>query len=94
MPQRLWGVVHGGGRYETDANMAYYVRLALVDMPGVIGPVQEETVVPILYVMGGRILMTSSPCTMILVHGSCLPSSQQIYAKWRCSCRRQGPTAA
>jgi len=43
------GSVHGGERMgEGDA---YYVRPALVEMPGQIGPVLEETFAPILYVM-------------------------------------------
>jgi aldehyde dehydrogenase (NAD+) len=43
------GSVHGGERVgEGDA---YYVRPALIEMPGQIGPVLEETFAPILYVM-------------------------------------------
>jgi aldehyde dehydrogenase (NAD+) len=46
------GVVHGGERcLEADHPGAFYVRPALVAMPGQIGPVVEETFAPILYVM-------------------------------------------
>jgi aldehyde dehydrogenase (NAD+) len=46
------GTVHGGERV-TDAapEAAFYVRPALVEMPGQTGPVLEETFAPILYVM-------------------------------------------
>ena len=43
------GVVHGGTRIGEGAS--YYVRPALVEMPGQVGPVLEETFAPILYVM-------------------------------------------
>ena len=43
------GVVHGGERVGDGAS--YYVRPALVEMPGQVGPVLEETFAPILYVM-------------------------------------------
>ena len=43
------GVVHGGERVGEGAS--YYVRPALVEMPGQVGPVLEETFAPILYVM-------------------------------------------
>lgn len=43
------GVVHGGDRVGEGAS--YYVRPALVEMPGQVGPVLEETFAPILYVM-------------------------------------------
>ncbi|WP_197409189.1 L-piperidine-6-carboxylate dehydrogenase [Sphingopyxis sp. A083] len=43
------GVVHGGERVGDGAS--YYVRPALVEMPGQAGPVLEETFAPILYVM-------------------------------------------
>ncbi|QUM73429.1 aldehyde dehydrogenase family protein [Sphingopyxis granuli] len=43
------GVVHGGTRVGEGAS--YYVRPALVEMPGQVGPVLEETFAPILYVM-------------------------------------------
>jgi aldehyde dehydrogenase (NAD+) len=46
------GDVFGGGRYALDQHAeAYYVRPALVEMPGQIGPVARETFAPILYVM-------------------------------------------
>ncbi|MBD3747178.1 MAG: aldehyde dehydrogenase family protein [Sphingopyxis terrae] len=43
------GVVYGGERVGEGAS--YYVRPALVEMPGQVGPVLEETFAPILYVM-------------------------------------------
>ena len=43
------GVVHGGTRVGEGAS--FYVRPALVEMPGQAGPVLEETFAPILYVM-------------------------------------------
>ncbi|QCB53739.1 aldehyde dehydrogenase family protein [Sphingopyxis sp. PAMC25046] len=43
------GIVHGGGRVGEGAS--FYVRPALVEMPGQVGPVLEETFAPILYVM-------------------------------------------
>lgn len=43
------GVVHGGDRVGEGAS--FYVRPALVEMPGQVGPVLEETFAPILYVM-------------------------------------------
>ena len=43
------GVVYGGQRVGDGAS--YYVRPALVEMPGQVGPVLEETFAPILYVM-------------------------------------------
>lgn len=43
------GIVHGGDRVGEGAS--YYVRPALVEMPGQVGPVCEETFTPILYVM-------------------------------------------
>lgn len=43
------GIVHGGDRVGEGAS--YYVRPALVEMPGQVGPVCEETFAPILYVM-------------------------------------------
>jgi aldehyde dehydrogenase (NAD+) len=46
------GVVTGGERVEQDrAPEAYYVRPALVEMPGQVGPVAQETFAPILYVI-------------------------------------------
>lgn len=43
------GVVHGGTRVGEGAS--FYVCPALVEMPGQVGPVLEETFAPILYVM-------------------------------------------
>ena len=43
------GMVHGGVRVGEGAS--FYVRPALVEMPGQVGPVLEETFAPILYVM-------------------------------------------
>ncbi|WP_283418412.1 aldehyde dehydrogenase family protein [Sphingopyxis sp. Geo48] len=43
------GVVHGGERVGEGAS--FYVKPALVEMPGQVGPVLEETFAPILYVM-------------------------------------------
>lgn len=43
------GVVHGGERVGEGAS--FYVKPALVEMPGQSGPVLEETFAPILYVM-------------------------------------------
>ncbi len=43
------GVVYGGDRVGEGAS--YYVRPALVEMSGQVGPVLEETFAPILYVM-------------------------------------------
>ncbi|MDH6230301.1 aldehyde dehydrogenase (NAD+) [Mesorhizobium soli] len=45
------GAVTGGARVENGNDAAYYVRPALVEMPGQVGPVLEETFAPILYVM-------------------------------------------
>jgi aldehyde dehydrogenase (NAD+) len=45
------GTVTGGSRVENGHDAAYYVRPALVEMPGQVGPVLEETFAPILYVM-------------------------------------------
>ncbi|MDD2869945.1 aldehyde dehydrogenase family protein [Neomegalonema sp.] len=45
------GIVHGGGREAVGPEAAWYVRPALVEMPGQLGPVLEETFAPILYVM-------------------------------------------
>jgi aldehyde dehydrogenase (NAD+) len=45
------GTVHGGDRVAMPANDAHYYRPALVEMPGQVGPVLEETFAPILYVM-------------------------------------------
>ena len=47
--QAAGGVVHGGARVGEGAS--FYVRPALVEMPGQVGPVLEETFAPILYVM-------------------------------------------
>ncbi|MDZ3833562.1 MAG: aldehyde dehydrogenase family protein [Sphingopyxis sp.] len=43
------GVIHGGE--STGGGAGYYIRPALVEMPGQVGPVLEETFAPILYVM-------------------------------------------
>ncbi|WP_137389271.1 L-piperidine-6-carboxylate dehydrogenase [Rhodoligotrophos defluvii] len=46
----LGGKVTGGERvHEAEAPQAYYVRPALVEMPGQVGPVDQETFAPILY---------------------------------------------
>jgi aldehyde dehydrogenase (NAD+) len=46
------GTVSGGDRVHGEAAPdAYYVRPALVEMPGQTGPVEHETFAPILYVM-------------------------------------------
>jgi aldehyde dehydrogenase (NAD+) len=46
------GTVVGGERVNADdAEGAYYVRPAIVEMPAQTGPVKEETFAPILYVM-------------------------------------------
>jgi aldehyde dehydrogenase (NAD+) len=46
------GIVHGGGRFDVPGCPdAYYARPALVEMPGQVGPVVEETFAPILYVL-------------------------------------------
>jgi aldehyde dehydrogenase (NAD+) len=46
------GTVFGGDRVHIEeAPNAYYVRPALVEMPGQTGPVEHETFAPILYVM-------------------------------------------
>lgn len=50
--QKLGGQVVGGDRFEAvPYPAAYYVKPALVEMPGQIGPVLRETFAPILYVM-------------------------------------------
>jgi len=50
--RKLGGQVVGGDRFETvPYPAAHYVRPALVEMPGQIGPVLQETFAPILYVM-------------------------------------------
>ena len=53
--QAAGGTVHGGGR-ETVATApdGFYARPALVEMPGQVGPVIEETFAPILYVLKYR----------------------------------------
>ena len=45
------GTVHGGGRVDVDGANSFYARPALVEMPGQVGPVAEETFAPILYVL-------------------------------------------
>jgi aldehyde dehydrogenase (NAD+) len=48
----LGGRVSGGARFGADKTPdAYYVRPALVEMPGQLGPVLRETFAPILYAM-------------------------------------------
>jgi aldehyde dehydrogenase (NAD+) len=48
------GTVHGGERVEVNGPEAFYARPALVEMPGQVGPVIEETFAPILYVLKYR----------------------------------------
>jgi len=48
------GIVHGGGRVDVNGEGSFYARPALVEMPGQVGPVKEETFAPILYVMKYR----------------------------------------
>ncbi|BBD38882.1 aldehyde dehydrogenase [Aminobacter sp. Y103A] len=45
------GEITGGNRVDQGHDGAYYVKPALVEMPGQVGPVLEETFAPILYVM-------------------------------------------
>ncbi|WP_395449265.1 aldehyde dehydrogenase family protein [Aminobacter sp. UC22_36] len=45
------GTITGGARVDQGHDGAYYVKPALVEMPGQTGPVLEETFAPILYVM-------------------------------------------
>lgn len=46
------GAIHGGDRVAVEgAADAYYVLPALVEMPAQMGPVEQETFAPILYVM-------------------------------------------
>jgi len=45
------GKITGGSRVDIEGPDAWYVRPALVEMPGQVGPVLEETFAPILYVM-------------------------------------------
>lgn len=48
----IGGTVHGGHRVlSKEYPDAYYVQPALVEMPGQVGPVLEETFAPILYVV-------------------------------------------
>jgi L-aminoadipate-semialdehyde dehydrogenase len=50
--RKLGGQVAGGDRFEAlPYPAAYYVKPALVEMPGQIGPVLRETFAPILYIM-------------------------------------------
>jgi aldehyde dehydrogenase (NAD+) len=50
--RRLGGLVTGGDRFEVEgSSAAYYVKPALVEISGQIGPVLNETFAPILYVM-------------------------------------------
>jgi aldehyde dehydrogenase (NAD+) len=49
------GKISGGERVDVPAHpAAYYVRPAVAEMPGQVGPVLEETFAPILYVMKYR----------------------------------------
>jgi len=48
------GTVHGGERVDVNGAASFYVRPALVEMPGQVGPVAEETFAPILYVLRYR----------------------------------------
>lgn len=48
------GTVHGGERVEVNGAASFYVRPALAEMPGQVGPVVEETFAPILYVLRYR----------------------------------------
>ena len=45
------GTVHGGERVDVNGEGSFYVRPALVEMPGQVGPVVDETFAPILYVL-------------------------------------------
>ncbi|GBQ69470.1 aldehyde dehydrogenase [Ameyamaea chiangmaiensis NBRC 103196] len=45
------GIVHGGERVDVNGDASFYARPALVEMPGQVGPVVDETFAPILYVM-------------------------------------------
>ena len=50
--RREGGIVHGGERLDVGGSVdAYYVRPAIVEMPGQSDIVREETFAPILYVM-------------------------------------------
>ncbi len=49
--QALGASVHGGTRVLIDGLPGCYARPALVEMPGHVGPMREETFAPILYVM-------------------------------------------
>jgi len=48
------GTVHGGERVDVNGAASFYVRPALVEMPGQVEPVAEETFAPILYVLRYR----------------------------------------
>ncbi|MFW7267997.1 aldehyde dehydrogenase family protein [Gluconacetobacter sp. Hr-1-5] len=48
------GIVHGGERVDVNGAGSFYARPALVEMPGQVGPVREETFAPILYVLKYR----------------------------------------
>ena len=50
------GIVHGGERIDVNGAASFYARPALVEMPGAVGPVVEETFAPILYVLRYRTL--------------------------------------
>ncbi|WP_308720713.1 aldehyde dehydrogenase family protein [Komagataeibacter xylinus] len=49
--RKAGGTVHGGGRVDVNGADSFYARPALVEMPQQVGPVLEETFVPILYVL-------------------------------------------
>lgn len=48
------GIVHGGEQVDVNGGGSFYARPALVEMPGQVGPVREETFAPILYVLKYR----------------------------------------
>jgi aldehyde dehydrogenase (NAD+) len=49
--QNAGGIILNGKRVSIHGNKSYYVRPALVEMPGQTGPMLEETFAPILYVV-------------------------------------------
>lgn len=49
--KKAGGTVHGGERVDINGPNSFYVRPALVEMPGQVGPVCDETFAPILYVL-------------------------------------------
>ena len=48
------GTVHSGDRVDVNGPASFYARPALVEMPGQVGPMVEETFAPILYVLRYR----------------------------------------